>query len=538
MTDSTDMNTSPNKWLMLDLGLMEYGKAWDLQIRLLDARKDGILKKDAALFLEHPPVFTLGRRGGLGNLKVPEEFLTSRDIPVLHVERGGDITYHGPGQLVIYPIVNLKEGRWGVVDFVGALEELMILTLADWGIRGERNSLNRGVWVGMSKIGSIGIAVRRSISFHGLALNVNTDLDPFTWIHPCGLQGVTVTSMKKLLGQEIPMAEVKKRAAFHLQEVFGVGLESISMKQIEHLLTPPNQVPHERLPKPPWLKRKIPSGATYQAIRRLLHSAHLHTVCQEACCPNLGECFSQGTATFLILGDRCTRNCRFCAVAHGPAQPLDPGESSRVAEAVHLMKLRYVVVTSVTRDDLTDGGASVFAETIRKIREKGIETRVEVLIPDFLGDLQALKTVLAGRPDVLNHNVETVPRLYGSVRPGADYRRSIDLLKDARQIDPAIPTKSGLMLGLGERPDEVVQVLNDLLGSGCRILTLGQYLQPSAQHLPVERYVPPEEFEEWRKSALEMGFREVASGPFVRSSYHAQETYQSLCSTPNSNALR
>ena len=517
---------------MLDLGLMEYGKAWDLQIKLLEARKKDILKQDAALFLEHPPVFTLGRRGGVSNLKVPEEFLNSRNIPVVHVERGGDITYHGPGQLVIYPIVNLREAKRGVVDFVRALEELMIRTLADWGIRAERNSLNRGVWVASSKIGSIGIAVRRSISFHGLALNVNTVLDPFTWIHPCGLQGVTVTSMKKILGQEIPMAEVKKKAASHLEEVFGVGIESCSMKQLELLLAHPGEALPQRGPKPPWLKRKIPSGATYQEIRRLLHSAHLHTVCQEACCPNLGECFSQGTATFLILGDRCTRHCRFCAVAHGPVQPLDPEEPPRVAEAVHRMKLRYVVVTSVTRDDLADGGASVFAETLREIRDKSPETQVEVLIPDFRGDLEALKTVLAGRPNVLNHNVETVPRLYGSVRPGADYRRSTNLLRNARQIDPAIPTKSGLMLGLGERPDEVRQVLNDLLDAGCCILTLGQYLQPSARHLPVERFVTPEEFEEWRKKALEMGFREVASGPLVRSSYHAQETYQALCSAP------
>ena len=282
--------------------------------------------------------------------------------------------------------------------------------------------------------------------------------------------------------------------------------------------------------KPPWLKRRIPSGATYQKIHRLLQQTHLHTVCQEACCPNLGECFSQGTATFLILGDRCTRNCRFCAVAHGPVEPPDPGEPSRVAEAVHTMKLQYVVVTSVTRDDLTDGGASVFAETIRTIRKESPETRVEVLIPDFCGDFQSLKIVQEARPDVLNHNVETVPRLYPSVRPGAVYQRSIDLLKTAHQIDPSILTKSGLMLGLGEHPEEVRQVLNDLQDAGCRILTIGQYLQPSGEHLPVERFVPPEEFEEWRKKALEMGFEEVSSGPFVRSSYHAHEAYQSLSS--------
>jgi len=281
-----------------------------------------------------------------------------------------------------------------------------------------------------------------------------------------------------------------------------------------------------RIAKPPWLKRRIPSGATYQEIRGLIQRTQLHTVCQEACCPNLGECFSQGTATFLILGNRCTRNCRFCAVAHGPVEPPDPEEALRVAEAVHTMKLRYAVVTSVTRDDLPDGGASIFAETIRRIREKRPETRVEVLIPDFCGDLQSLETVLEARPDILNHNVETVPRLYASVRPGALYRRSIDLLRNAHRLAPSIPTKSGLMLGLGERSGEVEQVLKDLLQAGCRILTLGQYLQPSSQHLPVERFVPPEEFEEWRKKALEMGFREAASGPFVRSSYHAQELFE------------
>jgi lipoic acid synthetase len=289
----------------------------------------------------------------------------------------------------------------------------------------------------------------------------------------------------------------------------------------------------QRLRKPPWLKRRIPSGATYQELHRLLQETHLHTVCQEACCPNLGECFSQGTATFLILGDRCTRNCRFCAVAHGPADPPDPEEPLRVANAVDRMTLRYAVVTSVTRDDLTDGGASVFAETISRIREKRPETRVEVLIPDFRGDPQSLKTVLDTRPDVLNHNVETVPRLYPSVRPGAVYERSIDLLRSAHQMDPSIPTKSGLMLGLGEKQDEVQQVLNDLLEAGCRVLTLGQYLQPSAEHLPVERFVPPEEFEAWRKKALDMGFREVASGPFVRSSYHAREAFESLSSNCN-----
>lgn len=240
------MMTSPKEWLLLDLGLSDYKDAWDLQLRLIEARKDRILKKDVVLFLEHAPVFTLGRRGGRNNLKVPENFIASRGIPIVHVERGGDITYHGPGQLVIYPIVDVKEAEWSVVDFVEAIEEIMIRTVGDWGIMAERNSLNRGAWVGMSKIGSVGIAVRRAISFHGLALNVNTDLEPFTWIHPCGLQGVAVTSMKRVLGREIPMVEVKEKAALHLQEIFGVGLERCSLEQIEHLLIHPNEATHQR----------------------------------------------------------------------------------------------------------------------------------------------------------------------------------------------------------------------------------------------------------------------------------------------------
>ena len=236
-----------SEWSFLDLGLIDYQQARDFQLHLVEAKKDRQFARDVILVLEHPPVLTLGRRGGLGNLKVPEEFLNSRGIEVVHVERGGDITYHGPGQLVIYPIVNLKQAGLGVVDFVEALEEIMIRTLGDWSIRAGRNSVNRGVWVGMSKIGSIGIAVRRWISFHGLALNVNTNLDPFTWIHPCGLQGVTLTSMKKILGQEISMVEVKERAAFHLQEVFEVGLEKCSLKQMEQLLIDPNEAMHQRI---------------------------------------------------------------------------------------------------------------------------------------------------------------------------------------------------------------------------------------------------------------------------------------------------
>ncbi|MEJ2472853.1 MAG: lipoyl synthase [Desulfobacterales bacterium] len=277
--------------------------------------------------------------------------------------------------------------------------------------------------------------------------------------------------------------------------------------------------------KPPWLTRRLPSGPEYEKIRGLMNRGRLHTVCQEAKCPNIWECFSNRTATFLILGDRCTRNCRFCAVAHNPVEPPDPAEPMRVAQSVEKLGLAYVVVTSVTRDDLPDGGAGHFAKTIREIHRRIPEAVIEVLIPDFKGDAEALRTVLEARPQVLNHNIETVPRLYTAVRPGAVYTRSLELLGRVRTIDASIPTKSGLMLGLGETTAEIRQTLQDLLDAECRMLTMGQYLQPSKDHLPVARFVPPAEFDQWQKTAFQMGFSEVASGPFVRSSYHAKELF-------------
>jgi len=284
-------------------------------------------------------------------------------------------------------------------------------------------------------------------------------------------------------------------------------------------------VPNRPQKKPKWIRRKLPSGPEYEAVRSMLKDGKLHTVCQEAQCPNIWECFSCGTATFLILGSRCTRNCRFCAVEQGPLGPPDPEEPTRVAEAADKMGLQYIVVTSVTRDDLADGGASQFAKTIRRIRRRIPDARVEVLIPDFQGDPKALKIVLDAGPDVLNHNMETVSRLYERVRPQADYRRSLELLRTSLELAPGIPTKSGIMLGLGERREEIREALLDLRAAGCRMLTLGQYLQPSRDHLPVERYVEPEEFDQWREEALAMGFSEVSSGPLVRSSYHAQDLF-------------
>ncbi len=282
----------------------------------------------------------------------------------------------------------------------------------------------------------------------------------------------------------------------------------------------------EALTKPPWLKKPIPPLRDVEKVRSILEQTDLHTVCQEARCPNLGECFARGTATFLILGRVCTRNCGFCAVEHGTPGSLDEAEPERVSQAAGKMGLHYVVITSVTRDDLPDGGASFFAKTICAIRALNPKIKVEVLVPDFKGDQNSLKTVLKERPDILNHNIETVPRLYPRVRPLADYERSLNLLKTSKDRYPDIATKSGFMLGFGETREEVLELLRDLRGARCEFLTIGQYLQPRPDRLPVTRFIPPEEFEEYKRVGEEMGFRAVASGPFVRSSFNAAQMYE------------
>jgi lipoic acid synthetase len=285
----------------------------------------------------------------------------------------------------------------------------------------------------------------------------------------------------------------------------------------------PVQVQRRSDPKPEWLKVRAPGSPGYLRLKGLMRDQGLHTVCEEAHCPNIGECWHHGTATFMILGDVCTRACGFCAVPHGKPDGLDREEPGRVAEAVRSMGLRYVVVTSVDRDDLDDGGASIFAETITRIRAARPACRVEVLIPDFQGSETALRTVLEAGPDVLNHNTETVPRLYRAARPGGRYPRTLDLLRRARAVAPHIATKSGLMVGLGEEWHELIETLADLRAAGVGILTIGQYLSPSAAHLHVVRYYHPDEFEMLRVTAVAMGFGHVECGPLVRSSYHAHE---------------
>jgi lipoic acid synthetase len=283
-----------------------------------------------------------------------------------------------------------------------------------------------------------------------------------------------------------------------------------------------------RIPKPAWLKKALPKGGDYQRVKQMLKGAGLHTVCQEANCPNMFECFSKDTSTFMILGSECTRNCRFCNVTPAPPTPVDLGEPQRVADAAQKLGLSYVVVTSVTRDDLPDGGASHFAATIRAIKATlPNHPKVEVLIPDFQGNTEALKTVIEARPDVINHNIETVAPLYPAVRPQADYGQSCDLFRQVKQIDPAMPVKSGIMAGLGESMEQLEQAMTDLYRSGVDMLTVGQYLQPTRAHLAVQRYYRPEEFEIIEKMARRIGFEKVASGPFVRSSYNASDLFAS-----------
>jgi lipoyl synthase len=279
-----------------------------------------------------------------------------------------------------------------------------------------------------------------------------------------------------------------------------------------------------RSPKPEWLKVRAPGSPSYLRLKGLMRDLNLHTVCEEARCPNIGECWNHGTATFMILGDVCTRSCSYCAVAHGRPHTVDLAEPERVANAIHTLGLNYVVITSVDRDDLKDGGASIFADTIRQTRARHPQCRIEVLIPDFRGDENALRVVLDARPDVLNHNTETVPRLYRMARSGGRYPRTLQLLARSRLYAPAIPTKTGLMVGLGEQREELIATFRDLREVNCQILTIGQYLRPTDGHTPMVRYYHPTEFADLKTIALDMGFVHVESGPLVRSSYHAHET--------------
>ncbi len=505
------------------LGRVAYTDAHALQQGLFTHSPD-----DHLLLLEHPHVFTLGARGTMEHLLVDPVAIGAE---VVRTDRGGDITYHGPGQLVGYPILTVPGKRGGgmadTVAYVRSVEQLLIDVLADLGLDdvGRVEGL-AGVWVAPDsarprKIAAIGVRLSRGRSMHGFALNVDPDLAWFDRIVPCGITDKGVTSLRAE-GIDVDLPTVVDAVTARAVERWGGdGWERADVRSL------PSDEPvkigglaiSER--KPEWLRAPMRLGDDYRALRKRMRSLDLVTVCEEAGCPNISECWADGTATFMLNGERCTRACGFCLVDTRKPEAADPGEPERVAEAVAGMGLRFAVLTAVARDDLPDGGLGQFARTIAAIRRRTPGTEVEVLIPDAKGDPTALDLVFATRPDVLNHNLETVARLQRAVRPSASYARSLAVLARARAA--GLTTKSGLILGLGETEDEVVAALADLRGVGVDIVTLGQYLRPSAAHLPVKRWWTPDEFDRLRVAGEALGLAHVEAGPLVRSSYHARE---------------
>jgi len=447
---------------------------------------------------------------------------------LISADRGGDVTYHGPGQLVGYPIVSLAEWKAGqrdVVAYVRRLEDVLIAVCADFGVVAERSKGFTGVWVGDHKVAAIGVRVSRGRTRHGFALNVDPDLTMFEHIVPCGIRDRGVTSLARLLGRPVAMREVVDRVVARFAEVFGadaVERTDVAWERGERPTGPDAGVAVSLTRKrPDWMRVRARFDDGYLELKRLARGQQLHTVCEEAGCPNIYECWADRTATFMILGDRCTRACGFCLVDTRKPLAVDADEPRRVAEAVATLDLAHAVITCVARDDLPDGGASVFAETVDAIRTATPGTTVELLISDCKGDPESLATIFGARPDVLNHNLETVARLQRLVRPSAGYARSLAVL--ARAQAAGLVTKSGIMLGLGESLDEVRAALVDLRAVGVDLLTVGQYLRPSPGHLPVAKWWHPDEFAAIGEFARGLGFAHVESGPLVRSSYHARE---------------
>lgn len=523
------------------LGRVEYREAADLQ-RALHERSG----QDHLLLLEHPHTYTLGTRADPAHVLVPP---ASVGAELVHADRGGDVTYHGPGQLVGYPIVTLapwRDGAPDVVAHVRRLEAALIEALAGFNIDAHAEDGFSGVWVGNAKIAAIGVKVAAMRTRHGFALNVDPDLSMFDHIIPCGIRDRGVTSMAAVLGGEAPpMREVadavvgalaarlgyltverqdvawhrtpEDLSAFSRGETAGVPVRLLGRLAAAGVEAP---VPDPTFRRPDWMKVKANLGAGYRETQRLMREGGLNTVCQEAGCPNIFECWADRTATFMILGERCTRACGFCLVDTRKPAPPDLQEPARLAEAVVRLGLAHAVVTSVARDDLDDGGASAFVATIEAVRDRTPDTTIEVLIPDCKGDAASLEAIFSARPDVLNHNLETVARLQRAARPSAGYARSLALLGRAKAA--GLVTKSGIILGMGEHTDEVHGALVDLRGVGVDLVTLGQYLRPSSAHLPVVRWWTPDEFEKLGAFARSLGFAHVESGPLVRSSYHAR----------------
>jgi lipoic acid synthetase len=497
------------------LGTVGYREAETLQ-RALHAR----CSDDYLLLLEHPHVYTLGSSAKLEHVLCEPAAVGAE---LIEADRGGDVTYHGPAQLVGYPIVSLVEWRAGqrdVVAYVRALEDVLIATLADFGITAGRSEGYTGVWVGDEKIAAIGVRVSRGRTRHGFALNVDPDLSMFGHIVPCGIRDRGVTSMAKL-GVNVDIETVGARITEHFAERFGhTEIERAAVSK--HRPVDEGSIPIALTAKrPEWMRVRARFDDEYIQLKQLVRDQGLHTVCEEAGCPNIYECWADRTATFMILGDRCTRACGFCQIDTRKPLAVDPDEPRRVAEAVATLGLAHAVITCVARDDLPDGGASIFAATVDAIRAHVPGCGVELLIADNKGDATSLDTIFNARPDVLNHNLETVARLQRVARPSAGYARSLAVLARAR--DAELTTKSGLILGMGETAEEVRVAITDLRNVGVDLLTMGQYLRPSAQHLPVVKWWHPDEFAALREFAESLGFAHVEAGPLVRSSYHARQ---------------
>lgn len=539
-------------------GLVEYETASRWQDDLHARRVSGAIG-DVLLLLEHPNVYTMGRKSAEEHLLMDEGEMAARGVRLCRTDRGGSITFHGPGQLVAYPIVDLRRDESYFVDvirYVRLLEQAVKEALHKWDIDSTCRDGMTGVWVGREKVAAIGVRISRGVAKHGVALNVCVDLELFGGIVPCGLKTEGVTSLQRLLGRPVTVAEAAGVLEQRLSGLLGLNPIERTLADVgiaidlpagdaagtgkahdsgrNHNAGPagdgkPRPAPdvvrpgsNEAKPRPGWLKIRAKQGRNYSELKGLMRGLDLHTVCQEAGCPNIYECWEAREATFLILGQQCTRRCGFCDIATGKPGPLDLLEPGRVAEAVDLMGLEYAVITGVERDDVAPmAAARIWAATIKAIKGRRPTCGVEVLTGDLKGDRESVRAVLDAGPDVFAHNLETVRRLHKSVRPGFRYARSLEVLALAKQMHPTIPTKSNLIVGLGETRLEVIEALEDLRDSGVDIVTVGQYLSPSADHLPVRRWITPEEFAEIKAVGESLGFAWVESGPLVRSSLHA-----------------
>ena len=530
------------------LGRVPYGEALAVQSAIFT---HGV--EDHLLLLEHPHVFTHGPRADLTiNVLVDP---ASVGAELVSVKRGGDVTYHGPGQLVGYPIVNVSNSV-GAADHVGAIQRVIVASLDELGVA-DVGCLDDypGVWVGVSganprKICAIGVRLAHGRTMHGFALNVAPDMRYMRdYIVPCGIPDKPVTSLEEE-GVGASLEDVAEIVGRHAAATWGDGemeRQDVAWKHRPDDLSAfsrgegPGAVVRRLAQvgvvdglaiatrKPDWLRPKVVHGPEVIALRKTVRDHGLVTVCEEAGCPNLSDCWADGTATFMVLGERCTRACGFCLVDTRKPLPPAADEPGRIADAVASMGLAHAVLTMVARDDLADGGMAHVARCVEAIRERCPGTRIETLISDTKGDSESLALLFEVRPDVLNHNIETVARLQRAVRPSAGYARSLSVL--ARAKAAGLTTKSGLIVGMGESPVEIAGCLADLASVGVDIVTIGQYLRPTTHHLPVARWVEPAEFVEWKRIGEALGIGHVEASPLTRSSYHARQAAEAVTLT-------